>query len=300
MADGLPELIGGSADLHPSCKTEMKTADKIRRGALGERNIHFGIREHAMGAVLNGLALHGGFRPLGSTFLVFADYMRPPIRLAALMGLPAIFVFTHDSIWVGEDGPTHQPVEQVASLRAIPGLVVIRPADANETVAAWKTAIERTEGPTALILSRQGLPVLAGSASAAAEGVARGAWVVSEPGDLEAVLTLVATGSEVALATRAAWRLGERGIGARVVSMPSRELFAAQDAATRDAMLPPGLPVVAAEAGITAGWEALTGRSDAILGIDRFGASAPGPVVAEKMGLTVEALVERALHVIGR
>jgi transketolase len=300
IADALPELIGGSADLNPSCKTELKSSGIITRDSLGERNLHFGIREHAMGAILNGLALHGGFRPLGSTFLVFADYMRPPIRLAALMGLPVVFVFTHDSIWVGEDGPTHQPVEHVASLRAIPNLVVIRPADANETAAAWRAALERTAGPTALILSRQGLPVLPGSDTRAMAGVAAGAWVVSEPGGLEPAVTLVATGSEVALATQAAWQLGERGVGARVVSMPSRELFAEQDTGTRQAILPPGLPVVGRRSGHHRRLGGAHRRSDAVLGINRFGASAPGAVVAEKLGLTAEALVERALHVIGR
>ncbi|MEN8162640.1 MAG: transketolase [Acidobacteriota bacterium] len=297
LAEVLPEMVGGSADLGPSCKTTINASRAITNGSWGGRNLHYGIREHAMGAVMGGLALHGGIRPFGSTFLVFADYMRPAIRLAALMGLPVIYVFTHDSIWVGEDGPTHQPVEHVASLRVIPDVVVLRPADANETAAAWRVALERREGPTALILSRQGLPILDGTAERAQEGVKRGAWCpVPDSGSPQVVL--LATGSEVQLAVEAGTRLGERGIMARVVSMPSHELFDAQDEEYRRALLPPGVPAVAIEAGVTFGWERYTGTDGAVIGIDRFGASAPGAVVAEKLGFTVERIVEAAFEVI--
>ncbi len=299
LAGVLPEMVGGSADLDPSCKTKINASQAIAKGSWGGRNLHFGIREHAMGAVLNGLALHGGIRPFGSTFLVFADYMRPAIRLAALMGLPVIYVFTHDSIWVGEDGPTHQPVEQVTSLRIIPNVVVLRPADANETAAAWAAALKRHEGPTALILSRQGLPILEGTAEGAQDGVARGAWCpVNDDGSPQVVL--LATGSEVQLAVAASAELGGRGISARVVSMPSQELFDAQDEEYRRAILPIGIPVVAIEAGVTFGWERYTGADGATIGLDRFGASAPGGVVAEKLGFTVDRIVEAALKIVGK
>ena len=297
IAEALPEMVGGSADLDPSCKTKINASTAIGKGSWGGRNLHFGIREHAMGAVLNGLTLHGGVRPFGSTFLVFADYMRPAIRLAALMDLPVIYVFTHDSIWVGEDGPTHQPVEQVASLRVIPNVVVLRPADANETAAAWRVALERQDGPTALILSRQGLPILDGTVDGAQIGVARGAWCPLEDGGSPQVV-LLATGSEVQLAVEAGAELGERGIVARVVSMPSQELFDGQDEDYRRTLLPPGVPVVAIEAGVTFGWERYTGADGAVIGLDRFGASAPGEVVAEKLGFTIDRIVEAAIWVI--
>jgi len=298
LAEVLPEMVGGSADLDPSCKTKINTSEAIGKGKFGGRNLHFGIREHAMGAVLNGLALHGGVRPFGSTFLVFADYMRPAIRLAALMDLPVIYVFTHDSIWVGEDGPTHQPVEQVASLRVIPNVVVLRPADANETAAAWRVALERRNGPTALILSRQGLPILDGTAEGAHVGVNRGAWCPLECGGSPQVV-LLATGSEVQLAVEAGAELGERGVVAKVVSMPSQELFDGQDEDYRRALLPPGVPVVAIEAGVTFGWERYTGADGAVIGLDRFGASAPGEVVAEKLGFTVQRIVHAAMELTG-
>ncbi len=293
VAGVLPEMVGGSADLGPSCKTTITTSSAIARDSWAGRNIHFGIREHAMGAVLNGMALHGGIRPFGSTFMVFADYMRPAIRLAALMDLPVIYVFTHDSIWVGEDGPTHQPVEHLASLRIIPNLVVLRPADANETAAAWRVALERREGPTALILSRQGLPILDRSPDDVHQGTARGAWCVLEGGALPDVV-LLATGSEVQLAVGAAGVLGDRGVGARVVSMPSQELFEVQDESYKTSVLPPGIPVVAIEAGVTFGWERYTGLDGRVMGLDRFGASAPGAVVAEHLGFTIEKVVETA------
>jgi transketolase len=294
IAGRLPELIGGSADLGPSCKTLIEGSGDLTAAAPGERNLRFGVREHGMAAILNGLALHGGIRPYGSTFLVFADYMRPAIRLAALMGLPVIYVFTHDSIWVGEDGPTHQPVEQLAALRTIPNLTVVRPADANETAAAWRVAVERREGPTALVLSRQNLAVLAGTAELAAAGVAAGAYVLAGGGD-DPEVVLIASGSEVALVAAAREALAACGVAARVVSMPSWELFAAEPAAAREAVLPAGVPRLAVEAGVSMGWCRWVGERGEVLGLDRFGASAPGAVVSEQLGFTVEAVVARAL-----
>ncbi len=299
LAARLPELVGGSADLAPSTKTLIKGARDLSAAEPGGRNLHFGIREHAMGAVLNGLALHGGLRPYGATFLVFADYMRPAIRLAALMAQPVVYVFTHDSVWVGEDGPTHQPVEQLVSLRAIPGLTVLRPADANETAAAWRVALERTTGPTALCLSRQGLPALAGAREHAGEGVARGAYLLAPAAGGAPQVVLVGTGSEVVLVLAAQRALTERGIASAVVSMPCRELFMAQPAAERGRVLPPGVPRLAVEAGVTLGWREVVGDRGAVIGIDRFGASAPGAEVARRLGLTVEAVVAKALELVG-
>ncbi len=298
LAAALPELVGGSADLGPSCKTTITSSPVISRGSYGGRNIHFGIREHAMGSMLNGMALHGGIRPLGSTFLVFADYMRPAIRLAALMGVPVIYVFTHDSIWVGEDGPTHQPVEQVASLRVIPNLVVIRPADANETAAAWRVAVERQHGPTALVFTRQALPTLEAGVHGALEGVRRGAWVVEDSDAAD--ITIVASGSEVALAIGARTILADRGVSARVVSMPSWELFEQQDTSYRATVLPQSAPILAVEAGVPFGWHRWVGSSGQVHGLNRFGASAPGKVVAAELGFTAEAVAERALALINR
>jgi len=294
IADDLPELIGGSADLAPSCKTLINGSENFEAASPDGRNLRFGIREHAMGAILNGLALHGGVRPFGSTFLVFSDYMRPAIRLAALMEQPVVYVYTHDSVWVGEDGPTHQPIEHLMALRTIPGLVVLRPADANETAAAWRVAIERTNGPTALILSRQGLPVLEGGRAAA--GVPRGAYVVADAE--EPRLVLLATGSEVALALEVRTALAGHGVAARVVSMPSWELFAAQEDQHRRSVLPPAVPRLALEAGVTLGWREWVGDDGEVVGIDRFGASAPGAEVAERLGLSVEAVVAKALEMV--
>ncbi len=294
LAERLPELLGGSADLGSSCKTILSGSGSVGPGAFGERNLHFGIREHAMAAFVGGACLHGGLRPYGSTFLVFADYMRPSIRLSALMEQPAVWVFTHDSVWVGEDGPTHQPIEHLLSLRAIPGLVVLRPADANETAAAWRIAVARTDGPTALVLSRQKVPVLATTAATAVEGVPRGAYVVHGAPARGPDLVLVASGSEVALAVAAAERLEADGVAVRVVSMPSWELFDRQDEGYRRAVLPPEVPAVAVEAGLTRGWREYLGPRSAVVGIDRFGASAPGRVVAEKLGLNVDNVVEVA------
>jgi len=292
LAAVLDELVGGSADLAPSNKSLIDGGGDLLADTPGNRNLHFGIREHAMGAVLNGLSLHGGIRPYGATFLVFSDYMRPAIRLAALMEQPVIYVFTHDSIWVGEDGPTHQPVEHILALRTIPGLVVMRPADANETAAAWRVAVERSTGPTALLLSRQGLPVLEEAREFGADGVARGAYVlINEEGGAPQIV-LIATGGEVSLAIDARAELAGRGIRARVVSMPSWELFREQSADYRRSVLPEGTPRLAIEAGVTLGWGEIVGDGGAVIGIGRFGASAPGAEVAERLGLTVEAVVE--------
>jgi transketolase len=299
IAGALPELVGGSADLAPSCKTLIQGGNDVTAEALGERNLRFGIREHGMGALLNGMSLHGGYRPYGSTFLVFSDYMRPAIRLAALMERPVIYVFTHDSIWVGEDGPTHQPVEHVAALRAIPGLVVLRPADANETSVAWRVAVERFDGPTALVLGRQGVPVLEATAAEADRGVPRGAYRL-EGTDADPEIVLMATGSEVQLAVAARRELAVRGITATVVSMPSWELFEDQPAAYHEQLFPAGVPRLAVEAGISFGWRRWVGDGGDVIAIDRFGASAPGRVVAERLGFTVEHVTRRALTLVGQ
>jgi transketolase len=290
IAPELPELVGGSADLHPSTKTYLSAYPAVQKGSGEGRNLHFGIREHAMGGILNGMALHGGLRPYGSTFLVFSDYMRPSIRLAALMRLPVIYVFTHDSVFVGEDGPTHQPVEHAASLRAIPGLTVLRPADARETVGAWRLMAGHREGPVALLLTRQKVPILDESEAAA---VARGAYVVADADDPQVIL--MASGSEVAVILEAQGLLAAEGIAARVVSMPSWELFDAQPEAYRKAVLPPDVTDrVAVEAGVPLGWERYVGLRGEIVGLDRFGASAPYQVLAEKFGFTGEAVAGRA------
>lgn len=278
LAQATPELVGGSADLAESTCTGID-GKSVTPGDYRGRNIHFGVREHAMGAMLNGIALHGGLRPFGGTFLVFSDYMRPAIRLAALMKLPVVYVFTHDSIAVGEDGPTHQPVEQLTALRTIPGLAVIRPADANETARAWELALRRIEGPTALILSRQELPVLLPPGRSLAQD---GARIVREGGSRPDI-ALVATGSEVSLALAAADLLHEDGVAARVVSVPWRERFLGSD--SRDVILPPALPRLIVEAGSPELWQALAGPSGDVIGLHRFGASGPGPEVMARLGL---------------
>jgi transketolase len=289
IAPALPELAGGSADLHPSTKTYLRAYPAVSKGEYGGRNFHFGIREHAMAAIINGMALHGSYRAYGSTFLVFADYMRPSIRLAALMKLPVIYVFTHDSIFVGEDGPTHQPVEHAASLRIVPGLTVLRPADARETAAAWKAVVEHTAGPVALLLTRQKLPVLA---QTDADGVGRGGYVIADAEDSDVLL--IASGSEVEVALGAQGLLAAEGIAARVVSMPSWELFDAQPQAYQDEVLPPDLTArVAVEAGVPFGWERYVGRQGEIIALDRFGASAPYKVLAEELGFTAQGVAER-------
>lgn len=297
LAPHLPELFGGSADLAPSTKTWIEGQPPFQADTPLGRNFHFGVREHAMGAILNGLALHGGLIPYGATFLVFADYLRPALRLAALSHYPSIWVFTHDSIGVGEDGPTHQPVEHLAALRAIPGLVVIRPADANETAAAWKVAVERRNGPTALILTRQNVPTLDRSLYAPADGLARGAYVLADLGEEEPDLILMASGSEVALIVEAGLRLAAEARNVRLVSFPSWELFAAQDESYRELVLPRRIKKrLAVEAGVSLGWERWVGAEGAVLGVDRFGASAPFERIYREFGLTVEnilALVQR-------
>ncbi|RMG49902.1 MAG: transketolase [Acidobacteria bacterium] len=298
LAERLHHFIGGSADLAPSTKTLL-----IGYGDLGfdqacARNIHFGVREHAMGAIVNGMALHG-IIPYGATFLVFSDYMRPTIRLAALMQTHSIFIFTHDSIGLGEDGPTHQPVEQVMSLRLIPGLTVLRPADANETTVAWRLAIERRR-PVALVLTRQKLPVLDPARFPIAEGVPRGSYVLAEATEGAPDIVLMATGSEVHLILAAREALHAQGIRARVVSMPSWELFDEQVPEYRHYVLPSHVPKLAVEAGTPRGWRDYVGATGDVIGVDRFGASAPGHVVLEKLGFTVEHVVERARALVGR
>jgi transketolase len=298
IADNLPTLLGGSADLAPSNNTIIKSSHDFQKETYSGRNIRFGVREHAMGAILSGMALHKGVRPYGGTFLVFADYMRPSIRLAALMKLPVIYIFTHDSIAVGEDGPTHQPVEHLASLRAIPGLTVIRPADAYETEAAWQQAMLKTDGPVAMLLSRQKLPVLEASAGAALDGVARGAYILGGT-DGKPDIILIASGSEVNVCLEAKNRLSEKDVAARVVSMPSWELFEAAPQKYKDDVLPPDVAArVAVEAGISMGWERYAGNGNPIISIDHFGASAPGGTVMEKFGFTVDNVVDKALEVL--
>lgn len=283
----LPQLVGGSADLGPSNKTVMKTCGYYSKDDRTGRNIHFGVREHAMGKALNGIALHGGFIPFGGTFLVFADFMRPAVRMAALMGLRSIFVFTHDSIAVGEDGPTHQPVEHAMSLRIIPNLCVIRPADALETAMAWQTACLNQHKPTALLLSRQKLPVLHKYAAVIHDNAGKGAYVL-DAGQGEAKAVIIATGSEVHLALEAQAKLAEEGICVSVVSMPSWDMFEMQSEEYKKSVLPEGLPKVAVEAGVTLGWSRYTGSEDNVIGINKFGASAPGGTVMKEYGFTAE------------
>jgi transketolase len=269
----------------------------LTRDDFSGRYIHYGIREHAMGAAMSGMALHGGVRPYGGTFLIFSDYMRPPIRLAGMMGLPVIYVFTHDSIGLGEDGPTHQPVEQLASLRAIVNLVTIRPSDATETVEAWRVALQRKEGPTALVLTRQGLPTLDRPPLAAADNLARGAYVLSDVQDPAVIL--IGTGSEVHIALEAQALLREEGIAARVVSMPSWALFEAQSPAYRESVLPSSIgPRVAVEAAARLGWERYVGTDGAIIGMERYGASAPYEEIYEHLGITAEAVARAAAQVL--
>jgi transketolase len=290
LAPILPGLLGGSADLHTSDFTYLEGFGSISGDNFQARNLHFGVREHAMGAILNGMALHGGIIPYGGTFLVFSDYMRPSIRLAALMKLRVIYVFTHDSIGVGEDGPTHQPVEHLVALRAIPNVLVVRPADANEVAMAWRLALQRTDGPTAIILSRQNVPTLDRSGLGAAEGVLRGGYILRDAESAQALI--IATGSEVAVALAAADQLEAEGIAVRVVSMPCRELFDQQEAGYREKVLPSSIPVrVAIEAGRSIGWERYVGCEGTIIGVDRFGASAPFQRIYAEFGLTAERIV---------
>ena len=311
IAPRLPALIGGSADLDPSTYTALKglgdfepsgAAASDRQGSDGGgwsyagRNLHFGVREHAMGSIMNGLAAHGGTVPFGATFLVFSDYMRPPIRLAALMGLHVIYVFTHDSIALGEDGSTHQPVEQLAGLRAIPRLIVIRPGDANETAVAWRIALATRDRPVALVLTRQDLPTLDRAQFAAADGLRRGAYILADAPNGKPDLILIASGSEVALIVEARRTLLENNVQARIVSMPSWELFEAQPPEYRDTVLPPAVGArLAVEAGVSQGWHRYVGSCGDVLAVDRFGASAPGDVMLREYGFTVDNVCRRAL-----
>jgi transketolase len=293
IAPCVPTMVGGSADLAGSTLAILPGDDQFGPGSTG-RTVHWGIREHAMGSAVNGLALHGGIvRPYGATFLVFSDYMRPAVRLSALMGLPVVWVYTHDSVGLGEDGPTHQPIEHYAALRAIPGLTVIRPGDANETSQAWRVAVEPGRGPVCLLLTRQGLPVLA--PDMVGDGPLKGAYVLDEgPEGADAII--VATGSELAVAMTAQLKLSERSVSTRVVSMPSWELFEEQDQEYRDSVLTPGVPKVSVEAGIAMGWSRWV---DASVSIERFGASAPGDEVMQRLGITVDHVVEVVLKTLG-
>jgi transketolase len=316
IAQKLPSLIGGSADLDPSTRTALNAMGDFEnprdeagnlQGSTGGgwsyagRNLHFGVREHAMGAIANGLAVHGGVIPFTATFLIFSDYMRPPIRLAALMEQGVIFVFTHDSLAVGEDGSTHQPIEQLASLRAIPNLLVIRPCDANETAVAWRVAIETRNRPVALILTRQDVPTFYRTQFAAADGLKHGAYVLADAPNGKPDIILIATGSEVSLIVAACQKLTENEIQVRLVSMPSWELFEAQPPTYRDSVLPPSAPArLAVEAGVTQGWRKYVGDGGDVIGVDRFGASAPGKVVMSEHGFTVENVYERAMKLLGR
>ena len=316
IAPRLPSLSGGSADLDPSTKTALQGLGDFNPPAVAGddtqgsdaggwsragRNLHFGVREHAMGAIVNGMAAHGGFIPYGATFLIFSDYMRPPIRLAALMGLHVVHVFTHDSIALGEDGPTHQPVEQLAALRAIPNLTVIRPCDANETAVAWRVAIETRDRPVLLALSRQDLSTLDRSRFAAADGLRRGGYVLLDAPAGQPELILIASGSEVGLIVAAAERLQAQGIHVRCVSMPSWELFEALPQAERDAVLPPAVGVrLAVELGVAQGWHRYVGAAGDVLSVERFGASAPAEVLLREYGFTVDAVCARAQGLLSR
>jgi len=312
LAESVPNIIGGSADLDPSTKTALKgmgsfqppgSGDDAVQGSpkgewgYGSPNIAFGVREHAMGGIMNGMAAHGGLIPFGSTFLIFSDYMRPAMRIAALSGLRVIYVFTHDSVAVGEDGPTHQPVEQLSGLRAMPGITVIRPADASETVEAWKAAVTRKAGPVALVFSRQKLPVIDRGRYAPADMLQRGGYVLAEPSKDRPELILIATGSEVHAALAASRELTRRGVRVRVVNMPSWELFEEQPQSYRDEVLPPEVTRrMSVEAAATHGWSKYIGPDGMSVGIDRFGASAPGSVNMEKFGFTPDDIVDSALE----
>jgi len=295
VAKVLPHFIGGSADLAPSTNTYMKEIEEQQAATPGGRNIRFGVREHAMGAAINGMAYHGGVIPFGGTFLTFSDYMRGSLRISALACLHTIWVFTHDSVWLGEDGPTHQSVEHIAALRAIPNLTVIRPADANETVEAWKYAITHREGPVALILSRQNLPIIDRTVCAKAENLVRGAYVLTDPKSEKPDVILIASGSEVSLALEGKGLLEQRGIKTRVVSMPSWELFEIQPQKYRDEVLPPSLKArVVIETGVSMGWHKYAGEKGRIIAHDRFGASAPFKVLTVKFGFTPERVAQEA------
>ena len=300
IAKKVHSFTGGSADLAPSTKTLLKDRGDFGFEDKVDHNMHFGIREHAMGAIANGMSLHGGTIPYTATFMIFYDYMRPPIRLAALMGIRVIYVFTHDSIGVGEDGPTHQPIEQLMGMRLVPNLVTIRPADATETAEAWKVAVERRNGPTALVLSRQNLPVLDRTTLGPASSLQKGGYILWQSTATPEVI-LIATGSEVHIALEAGKALEQKGISARVVSLPSWELFEAQPTAYRNEVLPPNITArISIEAGVTLGWERYVGQRGIAVGLSRFGASAPGNIIYEKLGLTVQRVVAEAMKLSGK
>lgn len=301
IAQKVPEIIGGSADLAPSTKTLIKETADFGPGAYQNRNLRFGVREHGMAGILNGMALYGGLRPFGATFMVFSDYARPSARIATMMELPVVYVFTHDSVGVGEDGPTHQPIEHVTALRAIPGMTVIRPGDARESAAAWRFAMARKKGPVALALTRQSIPTLKGTSSDPSAGLGRGAYVLEDWVENVSLprLILIATGSELHLAVAAREELMSKGVAVRVVSMPSRELFDAQPEAYRETVLPKAVKArVAIEAGVTMGWHRYVGFEGEVIGLDHFGASAPYQEIMHRFGITVENLVRKALDLV--
>ncbi len=300
IARKVHSFLGGSADLAPSTKTILKDSGDYGFDKYTGRNMHFGVREHAMGSIAGGMALHGGVIPYTGTFLIFYDYMRPPVRLAAIMGIRVIYIFTHDSVGLGQDGPTHQPIEHLMGLRAVPKLVTIRPADATETVEAWRVAMERRDGPTALILTRQNLPVLDRTVLAQANGLRRGGYILWEAGNPPDII-LIGTGSEVHIALQAGRLLQARDITARVVSLPSWALFDAQTEDYRDEVLPPAIRKrIAIEAASPIGWEHYVGLDGITIGISRFGASAPGEIIYEKLGLTAQNVVDKALRLLQR
>ncbi len=296
IAKKAPFIAGGSADLSPSTKTNLENETSIKRNDFSGRNIHFGVREHAMGSILNGMSLHGGFRVYGSTFLVFSDYMRHAVRLSSLMNQPVVYVFTHDSIYVGEDGPTHQPIEHLDSLRSIPGMVVLRPADAKETKAAWYYALKRTDGPTCLALTRQKLPLIDGPQDPM-DLIQYGAYTVLNP-EIKAQAVLVASGSEVSLCMEAAEKLNEENIAVKVVSVPSRELFLQQSEGYINNVIEKDLPALAVEAGRGSGWYEVIKGNGKVLSLDRFGESGPGPEVAKHMGLTTDSIIKHVKSMI--
>jgi transketolase len=299
MVKSLPELMGGSADLTPSTKTWIEQSVAFSAENHLGANLHFGVREHGMGSILNGMAVHKGVIPFGATFLVFSDYNRPAIRVSALSEYPVVWVFTHDSIGLGEDGPTHQPVEHLAALRAIPNLVTIRPADANETREAWKVAIERKDGPTLLVLSRQDVPTMDRAQVAPASGLQKGAYVLADLGKGEPEIILMATGSEVQLILAASKALVEKGKKVRIVSFPSWELFEKQSKAYRDSVLLPSVKYrLAVEAGVKQGWEKWLGEKGEMIGMTGYGASAPAEILYEKFGFSVENIVAHALQML--